>query len=288
MGGSTLMTTKVFNTISEFKNWRQQVSGSVGLVTTMGALHEGHFSLMERARELADNLVVYIFVNPLQFGPNEDFATYPRTLEKDLENCSKMGAQAVFCPSAEEIYPDGKDFCTKVVPPPELADVLEGAFRPGFFVGVTTVLAKFFSIIDPDITVFGEKDYQQLLIVKRLVKDLNMRVTVYGAPTNRAQEGLALSSRNAYLSADQRDAAPKIYQILGATAAKIKANPKAVKEAIEAGKKQFADTGVINLQYLEARDAETFAPVDHFDRKIVLLTAAKIGNVRLIDNVVIQ
>lgn len=284
MPSPSVTAPKVFETVQDFKTWRKQATGSVGFVATMGALHEGHLSLIKRARQLNDNLVVSIFVNPLQFGPKEDFGTYPRTFAEDLEHCQSLGVDAVFAPTVEELYPEGKDACTKVIPPPHLADVLEGSFRPGFFTGVATVVSKLFNVIEPDLTIFGEKDYQQLLIVKRLVGDLNIPVTVQNGPIIRAADGLALSSRNSYLSESERKIAPKIQEILAATAKAIKQAPKEVLAAIESAKKSFAATGAINLQYLEARDAETLEEMPEFDRKIVLLAAAKIGNVRLIDN----
>jgi pantoate--beta-alanine ligase len=288
MKPSAVQPLEVFKTVREYKVWRGSVKGTVGFVATLGALHEGHFSLIRRAGELSDNVVVSIFVNPLQFGPKEDFGKYPRTLEADLDHCRKLGVKAVFHPSVEEIYPEGKDACTKVIPPPEIADVLEGSFRPGFFTGVATVVAKLFLIIEPDITVFGEKDYQQLVILKKMVRDLSIPVTLYSMATSRTEDSFALSSRNAYLSEDQRHAAPKIYQALCSTAERIRANPAALEAAVEAGKKELEEDGIIHVQYLTVRDAETFEEVSRFDRKLVLLVAAKIGDVRLIDNIVLQ
>jgi len=284
---STKKSLQVFNTVKEFRLWREEMTGTVGFVATMGALHEGHLSLIKLARKLSDHLVVSIFVNPLQFGPKEDFGNYPRTMERDLELCSELQVDAVFTPEVEQIYPEGKDLCTKIIPPPYLGDVLEGAFRPGFFTGVATIVAKLFNIIKPDFTIFGEKDYQQLLVVKRMVSDLNMPVTVYGAPIVRAEDGLALSSRNAYLSEYHRKMAPSIYQTLKIAAEKIRMNPASVQESINLAKRQLKETGVIDLQYLEARDGETLAEISSFNKKIVLLAAAKIGTTRLIDNIVI-
>jgi pantoate--beta-alanine ligase len=252
----------------------------------MGALHAGHLSLISRARDLNDNLVVSIFVNPLQFGPKEDFGSYPRTFESDLEHCRALGVDTIFSPNAEEIYPDGKDFCTKVVPPPFLGDVLEGHFRPGFFTGVATVVSKLFEIVQPDMTIFGEKDYQQLLIIKRMVRDLNMPLIVQGGPTVRADDGLALSSRNAYLSPEQRKIAPMIHKILSDTVRQFKSEPNKLRTLVEKGREQFKETGSIDLQYLEVRDAETLEEVNAFKKKVVLLAAAKIGDVRLIDNLI--
>jgi pantoate--beta-alanine ligase len=252
----------------------------------MGALHAGHLSLISRAKDLNDNLAVSIFVNPLQFGPKEDFGSYPRTFESDLEHCRSLGVDTVFAPLTEEIYPEGKDRCTNVVPPPFLAEVLEGHFRPGFFTGVATVVAKLFDIIQPDMAIFGEKDYQQLLIVKRLVRDLNMPLVIEGSTTVRANDGLALSSRNAYLTEEQRKLAPMIHKIMSDVVQQFKAKPNALKDLVEEGRGQFTKIPSIDLQYLEVRDAETLQEVSDFDRKVVLLAAAKIGNVRLIDNII--
>ena len=171
----------VFETVNDFKSWRQKQNGSLALVPTMGAIHAGHLSLIQKAQTLADHVVVYIFVNPLQFGPNEDFDTYPRPLKDDLAACDRAKVNVVFCPAEKEIYPEGKENCTKVVPPAALCDVLEGKFRPGFFTGIATVLLRFFNIIEPDIVVFGEKDYQQLVIVRHFIRDLNLPITIYGA-----------------------------------------------------------------------------------------------------------
>jgi len=278
----------VFRTINEYKAWRKDISGKVGFVATLGALHEGHFALINRAKQLSDHVVVSIFVNPLQFGPKEDFSIYPRPFESDLDHCTRLKVDVIFNPSVEEMYPQGKDFCTRVVPPLNLADVLEGSFRPGFFTGMATVVAKLFLIVEAHITVFGEKDYQQLLVVKKMVQDLNIPIVVYSLPTERIPDSFALSSRNAYLTDDQRKIAPKIYEILKATADSIRSNPSALKEAIKLGKRQFSDLGTIDLQYLEARDAETFEEIANFKGKAVLLVAAKIGNVRLIDNIILD
>src|SRR5271163_3678839 len=169
---------RLFKTVPECRVWREEVDGRVVLVPTMGALHDAHSSLVARAVELGERVVVSIFVNPLQFGPNEDFASYPRTFEQDLEVCAKAGVDAVLYPASEDIYPEGKENCTKVLPPPRLSDVLDGAVRPGFFTGVATVVAKLFNIVQPDVAVFGEKDYQQLLVVKQLVSDLNLPIKI--------------------------------------------------------------------------------------------------------------
>jgi pantoate--beta-alanine ligase len=278
----------LFKTVPEFRAWRGGDGGNVIFVPTMGALHEAHSSLMERARELGKRLVVSIFVNPLQFGPHEDFALYPRNLERDLEVCAKAGVDAVLYPTAEEIYPEGRETCTKVLPPPRLSDVLEGAFRPGFFTGVATVVAKLFNIVQPDMAVFGEKDYQQLLVVKQLVSDLKLPIKIVEIPIVRAQDGLALSSRNAYLSTEQREKAPLLYKALQETVKQVRSGIVSVEQALEAGRKMIVASGDFELQYLDARDKQTFVPYADAKDGFVVLVAAKLGDVRLIDNIVLR
>jgi pantoate--beta-alanine ligase len=278
---------RIFKTIAEFRDWRKALGGTLALVPTMGALHDGHISLIERAKAAADHTVVYIFVNPLQFGPNEDFAAYPRTLEADTERCRQAGVDAVFHPSEDEIYPHGKDNCTKVVPPADLADVLEGAYRPGFFTGVATVLAKFFAIVEPDKAIFGEKDFQQLLIVRRMVADLNMPVKVIGAPLIREKDGLAGSSRNIYLTAEKREVAAVLYQALQATAEAIEQRKQqTIEQCLAIGKGMIESTKQFTIQYFEARDSITLLPHEQAENDLVILVAAKLDGVRLIDNVV--
>jgi len=275
------------HTVSEFRQWRQEVNGPLAIVPTMGALHDGHLSLIKMGRQLGHKLAVWIFVNPLQFGPREDFGSYPRTFEKDLETCSRAGVDVVFCPSVSEIYPHGKDNCATVVPPPELAGILEGSFRPGFFTGVATVVTKFFNIMRPDIAMFGEKDYQQLLVVRQMVFDLNLPVSIQAVPIVRAQDGLALSSRNAYLTLEQRSAAPLLFQTLKMVETKIRAG-QPVEQALNEGRAAIEKSKRFELQYLEARDSLTFAPHLEAENPLVVLVAAKLQGVRLIDNIVLR
>ncbi len=279
----------VLETVKDFQQWRQKQSGTLALVPTMGALHEGHLSLIRKAQSLADKVVLYIFVNPMQFGPKEDFGTYPRTPQTDIEACQKIGVDAVFMPPMPDIYPQGKENCTKVVPPTELGDILEGHFRPGFFTGVATVLVKFFNIVRPDIVVFGEKDYQQLLVVRRFVKDLDLPITVYGAPIIREADGLAMSSRNAYLDNEQRALAPSIQELLKEAASKIKLckNLDEIETVLVNTRQKFSEHK-FDLQYLEARDADTLQPLKTAKDKIILLVAAKIDQIRLIDNLLVN
>ncbi len=281
----------VIETIEDFRRWRQEEKGTLALVPTMGALHEGHLSLVRIAKTIADKVVLYIFVNPMQFGPKEDFGTYPRTPEKDIEACQKEGVDAIFMPKMSEIYPEGKDNSTKVVPPAFLADILEGHFRPGFFTGVATVLVKFFSIVQPDAVIFGEKDYQQLLIVRRFIQDLNLPITVYGAPTVREPDGLAVASRNAYLSKEQRAIAPRIHQLLQEAAAKLQKaqskNQDEMEQLLKPIRQKFKEAN-FELQYLESRDADNLQPVSPQTKKIILLVAAKLDSIRLIDNLFVS
>ncbi len=279
----------VFKNAQDFQRWHKEQKESLALVPTMGALHEGHLSLVRKAKELADKVVLYIFVNPMQFGPKEDFGTYPRTPEADLEACKQAGVNAVFMPEMADIYPEGKENCTKVLPPAELGDILEGHFRPGFFTGVATVLVKFFNIVQPNVVVFGQKDYQQLLVVKRFVHDLNLPVTVYGASIVREPDGLAMSSRNAYLNKDQRALAPRIHALLQEASSKIKDqnDNTAIEKNLDIIRQKFKDAS-FELHYLEVRDADTLQPISNNTKTRILLVAAKIENIRLIDNLLVN
>jgi pantoate--beta-alanine ligase len=254
----------------------------VALVPTMGALHEGHRELLRHARRAPGAVVpvVSIFVNPLQFGAGEDLERYPRPLEADLEACREEGVELVLLPGVQDMYPDGAD--TTVVPGP-LGDRLEGAVRPGHFAGVLTVVAKLFHIVAPDVAFFGEKDYQQLVLVKKMVRDLDFPITVVGVPTVREPDGLALSSRNAYLSADDRRRAPVLQRALAAAAAVSARGPQAVLDAARA---VLAEEPALALDYLELTDPD-LGP-DPQAGRARLLVAAQLGGTRLIDNVPIQ
>jgi pantoate--beta-alanine ligase len=251
----------------------------------MGALHEGHASLVREARQLTDGpLVVSIFVNPLQFGAGEDLDRYPRTLDADLDVCATGGADVVFAPGVEEVYPGGEPQVT--VEPGPGATVLEGQVRPGHFRGVLTVVAKLFGLVRPDVAVFGEKDYQQLVLVRRMVADLCMGVDVVGAATVREPDGLAMSSRNRYLSDEERARATGLSRALE-RAREAAAGGASVDAALDAAREQLASDG-IEAEYVEARDAENLTPAQSFNgRPILIALAARIGPARLIDNVVI-
>lgn len=254
----------------------------VALVPTMGALHDGHLSLVRLARKKARRVGVSIFVNPAQFAPTEDFATYPRTFDSDLAALAGANVDFVWAPTAETMYP--VDFSTRIVPAGPATVGLEDRIRPHFFGGVTTVVAKLFLQVQPDIAIFGEKDYQQLKVVTRMARDLDIPVKVIGAPTVREKDGLAMSSRNAYLSPASRRVAPTLYRVLREGAAHIKSGQR-IPVVLEEGRDAITGAG-FSLDYLEARHAETLAPVTSVkDGPIRLLVAATIGSTRLIDNI---
>lgn len=285
----TPVKTQVLDSVDAVRLWRRAatVAGErVGLVPTMGALHEGHLSLMRAARKECDRVIASIFVNPLQFAPHEDFDKYPRTFDRDLELMSQEGVDAVFYPNEKEMYPEGRESVTRIVPPAELADCLEGHFRPGFFVGVATVVAKLFNIVLPEAAFFGEKDYQQLLVLKRLVHDLNLPIQVIPVATVREKDGLALSSRNVYLSEEERKFAPLLHRTLHWVKEAARSGELSLEAALEKGRSDLQALDGVDLQYLEARHGETFQPATQFELPTVILLAAKLKNVRLIDNVV--
>jgi pantoate--beta-alanine ligase len=257
---------------------------TLALVPTMGALHVGHRSLIRLAGEHADRVAVSIFVNPLQFGPAEDFSRYPRTFDADLQVCAEEGASLVFAPSAADMYLPDRQVGVSAGP---MGDVAEGAFRPGHFDGVLTVVLKLFNLVRPDVAVFGQKDAQQLALIRRMTADLNLPVTILGAPTVRDPDGLAVSSRNRYLSAADRATALALSQALQAGARER--GPKEIRDAASAVLDAAARaTPPLILDYLTLVNPSTFGEVDDdFAGEAVLAVAAKIGSTRLIDNVVL-
>ncbi len=264
-------------------DWRKR-KADIALVPTMGALHTGHISLVTLAKKSAKKVVVSIFVNPTQFGPNEDFTRYPRTFDADLEKLAAAGADLVFAPEVAEMYPAG--FSTKLDPEGPAAVGLDDKFRPGHFSGVATVVAKLFTAVMPDIAIFGEKDYQQLQVIRAMARDLHLPVKVIGAPIVREKDGLALSSRNVYLSPADRTAAPVLYAALKESAKAI-ASGEPIEAVLSRGRAKIAAAG-FKLDYLEARDATTLMPPDPMRKaKLRLLVAAKIGKTRLIDNLAV-
>jgi pantoate--beta-alanine ligase len=260
----------------------RQAGEKVALVPTMGALHAGHLSLVRLGRRRAGRVIVSIFVNPAQFAPSEDFVSYPRNVEADLAVLEGAGADLAWVPATETMYPAG--FATRILPGGPATVGLEDKYRPHFFGGVATVVAKLFLQCQPDIAIFGEKDYQQLKVLTALARDLDLPLKVLGAPTVREPDGLALSSRNAYLSAPERAAAPLLHRALTDCAGKI-AQGAAPARAIAESRKAIEQAGFV-LDYLEARHAETLREIEPVgDGPIRLLVAARLGTTRLIDNV---
>ncbi|WP_222262530.1 pantoate--beta-alanine ligase [Modestobacter marinus] len=271
----------IAETTTDLARLRSALPGPVVLVPTMGALHEGHRSLVRAARRHGGSVVVSVFVNPTQFGPGEDFDRYPRTWDADLAALAEEGADVVFHPPVEEVYPPGSRGVT--VQPGPLGDVLEGAVRPGHFTGVLTVVAKLFGLVRPDVAVFGEKDYQQLTLIRAMARELALGIEVVGAPTVREDDGMALSSRNRYLSAEQRTAAAALSTALRAGAA---AGPQGAAAVLAAARAVLAATPELVPDYLELTDpALRPAPAAGPAR---LLVAARAGSTRLIDNTEIR
>jgi len=262
----------------------RQAGERVALVPTMGALHRGHLALVRQAHRRAQCVVVSIFVNPTQFAPHEDFGSYPRRFAADIAALSKAKVDLVWAPSASVMYPEG--FATRIAPEGAAIAGLEDKFRPHFFGGIATVVAKLFTQTAPDFALFGQKDYQQLRVVTQMAKDLDLPLKVIGMPTVREKDGLALSSRNVYLSAAERSVAPVLYRVLKASAARIKKG-EAISQVLDIARIEI-DLAGFALDYLEARHALTLAPVaSRNDGPIRLLVAAKIGKTRLIDNLAV-
>jgi pantoate--beta-alanine ligase len=257
-------------------------SETMALVPTMGALHAGHLSLVRLARRRARRVIVSIFVNPVQFAPHEDFGSYPRTFDSDLAALAKLDVDLIWAPTVDEMYPAG--FATKLVLEGPASVGLEDRFRPHFFAGVATVVAKLLLQSRPDVALFGEKDYQQLKVVTRLAKDLDIPVKILGVPTRREKDGLALSSRNVYLSAKERAIAPTLYRVLG-DCARALLGGEPLDAVLATGRSSIVSAG-FSLDYLEARHAETLEPIhSKAEGPMRLLVAARLGATRLIDNV---
>ena len=264
----------------------------IGLIPTMGNLHEGHLTLVDAAQAVCDVVLATIFVNPLQFGPNEDFENYPRTLDPDLELLSKRGANGVYVPSTEDLYPNGLDQET-LVKVPIVSEGLCGSHRPDHFDGVSTIVTKLFNLCQPDKAFFGEKDFQQLMVIKKMAQDLCTGIEIIGVPTVRAHDGLALSSRNGYLSSEERSVAPKLYETLSKAADQISVPHSDVKEIIGLAYAQLNSLG-FKVDYLEVRQASNLAVPSEAtyenreagnDQELVILAAAYLGKARLIDNI---
>ena len=260
----------------------QRQSGIVGLVPTMGALHEGHLSLIRTARDRCTVVAVTIFVNPLQFGPREDLDAYSRPMEADLNACRELGVDIVFSPSNETMYPAG---AVTTVHVDGITEVLCGPRRPGHFDGVTTVVAKLFNILPADVAFFGEKDYQQLVVIEQMTRDLNLQIEIVGCPTIREADGLAMSSRNAYLSPPQRQQATCLSRALFAAVDRIAAGMRDVDTVVEGIRKTILDAGPADIEYVDIVDAGTLEVLETVDRTARICLAVRIGSCRLIDNV---
>lgn len=276
------------NTVKTLRELRAAVARARGedkriaLVPTMGNLHEGHIALIEKAVQRADFVIASIFVNPLQFGPSEDLDKYPRTLSDDQNKLVAAGCHLLFAPAPEEIYPEGMDNQTRISVP-GVSQGLCGASRPGHFEGVATVVCKLFNMVQPDLALFGEKDYQQLAVIRKLAHDLNLPVQIMGEPTVRAADGLALSSRNGYLSTEQRALAPRLYQCLQTLACALQEPRAESKALLEQARLHLSQAG-FKLDYLELRQAHNLQPDQGQAGELVLLAAVFLGNTRLIDN----
>ncbi len=279
---------KIITNIQDLRN-HLRGQNRASFVPTMGNLHEGHLSLMRIARMHGDPVVASIFVNRLQFGPSEDFDKYPRTFEEDAAKLEKEGVYILFAPSEKDLYPEPQDY--RVDPPKDLGDILEGEFRPGFFKGVCTVVLKLFSCVQPNAAVFGKKDYQQLMIVRRMAQQFALPVEIVGAETVRAEDGLALSSRNGYLSPEERLEAPKLYEVLNEVKSLVHQNPTlnlSILQEIEQISKDKLLQRNWNPDYISIRLRQNLLPPSQEqlsnNAELVVLAAAKLGNTRLIDN----
>ena len=257
---------------------------TIAFVPTMGALHEGHLSLLRAARKSADKVVASIFVNPIQFGPKEDFRKYPRTFHDDARLLTREGADALFCPRVSDMYPEG--FCT-VVHVTGLSDRLCGRFRSGHFEGVATIVAKLFSIVSPDIAFFGQKDYQQGKVIGRMVRDLNMELKIRTMPIVREKDGLAMSSRNRYLSAEQRRLAARIFAVLRGVKLAVRRGQRNARVLQSQAREGLKRRGISTIDYVQIVHGETLAPIKKVHAPAVLAVAVRIGSTRLIDNMVL-
>jgi len=266
-------------------DWRQ-AGEHVALVPTMGNLHDGHLTLVDIARQNAERVVVSIFVNPTQFGAQEDYESYPRTLELDKRKLNRAKADLVFIPTVETLYPFGTDTATSVTVP-VLTDELCGEVRPGHFDGVTSVVSRLFGLVQPDVAVFGQKDYQQLVVIKRLVADMSLPIEIVSAPTHREEDGLATSSRNQYLTEDERRIAPKLFATLEGVAHALESGSESYAD-LEAEARNTLQTAGFVPEYVSIRRAETLDAPDRDTDELVVLAAARLGSARLIDNVMVH
>ncbi|WP_058912311.1 pantoate--beta-alanine ligase [Entomohabitans teleogrylli] len=269
----------------QIRRWRLE-GKRVALVPTMGNLHDGHMKLVDEAKARADVVVVSIFVNPMQFDRPDDLERYPRTLQEDCEKLNRRGVDLVFAPSATEIYPKGLDVQT-FVEVPVLSTILEGASRPGHFRGVATVVSKLFNLIQPDLACFGEKDFQQLALIRKMVADLGYDIDIVGVPIMRAKDGLALSSRNGYLTSEQRKIAPGLSKVMFSVADKLRAGERDSDELLTIASMELNEKG-FRADDLQIRDADTLQALTDESRRAVVLVAAWLGEARLIDNALVE
>ena len=265
----------------EVRRWRQD-GKRIALVPTMGNLHDGHMTLVDEARASADIVVVSIFVNPMQFERADDLARYPRTLQEDCEKLNRRGVDLVFSPAPGDVYPQGLGEQT-FVEVPGLSTLLEGASRPGHFRGVSTIVSKLFNLVQPDLACFGEKDYQQLALIRKMVADMGYDIDIVGVPTVRAKDGLALSSRNGYLTADERKIAPVVSKVMNGIAEKLSQGERHVDTLIAEAENALSDQG-LQPDGLAIVDADTLRPLNVDSQRAVILMAAWLGKARLIDN----
>ena len=280
---------QVFESIAEVRaqvlNWKMQ-GLKVGFVPTMGNLHLGHLSLVTLLQKQCDKVIVSIFVNPMQFGPNEDFDRYPRTFQADQQQLTSVSADAIFIPSVEQMYPHGV-LQTVVSVPYCLTGLLEGASRPGHFNGVSTVVTKLFNMVQPDLAAFGQKDYQQLRVIQTMVADLAIPVTVVTAPISRAEDGLALSSRNQYLTPEQRAIAPKLNTVLLDISEALKSGNRNFEDLAEAATQRLLLEGFDTVDYIRICDPDTLMDATEIQSSFVILAVASLGNTRLLDNILL-
>jgi len=277
------------NSISELRQYVQHWKDhkqSIAFIPTMGNLHQGHMSLIEKGQSLCDRSICSIFVNPMQFGPNEDFNHYPRTLDRDIELLESIACDLVYMPTASELYPQGLDNISQIIVT-DLTETFEGAHRPGHFTGVATIVAKLFNIVKPDISVFGKKDYQQYCVIRKMTQDLNLDVEIIGQETSRELSGLATSSRNQYLNQEQESQAALIYQTLQDASARIISGERNYdliqEEAIEC-----LDQAGFATEYFAVCNADTLKPAGTDDKLLVILVTARLGDTRLLDNIEID
>nr|WP_318379136.1 pantoate--beta-alanine ligase [uncultured Enterobacter sp.] len=264
----------------------RQEGKRIALVPTMGNLHDGHMKLVDEAKNAADVVVASIFVNPMQFDRADDLARYPRTLQDDCEKLNKRKVDIVFAPAPDQIYPHGTDSQTWVEVP-GLSDMLEGASRPGHFRGVATIVSKLFNLVQPDVACFGEKDYQQLAVIRKMVADMGYDIEIIGVPTVRAKDGLALSSRNGYLTSDQRKIAPGLSKVMNAMAEKLRTGDNDIHEIIAVAEQELNSSG-FRADDIQIRDADTLLELSPASKRAVILMAAWLGQARLIDNKVVE